>query len=395
LKSARRRRAVAPPRLGPLQSWFGSRAGLERFRRRVVGRSPAVLTPLDDAWRSIVPDFDGSLALVRSGLPFHAVRDRDHDRSPDPRKANAMLARGRTLFLVQPHQVLPRLARLVTALRAALLGPFRTPCSFVFLASGAGREGMGLHHDGDVDSFWLQIEGRRTVTIGTAVEPGTPETMSDRSLRHDPGCRTFALEPGSLFHMPPRTPHRVVCFERSLAVSLTWQPPDAREALGAWIDAADVALERGRSPVDPKPLARLLRTAGASLGKASRDPIAAHRLLAAGLATWDVAPGRPMGVAPRDPSRLWIVKPAVAGPLDRRSRTRLVLAADGARASLPSGASGLAGDLARMPSLGSDDIADLGSAVAGLVESGIAAFRDLPIRIDPADPAALDGWNFA
>ena len=40
--------------------------------------------------------------------------------------------------------------------------------------------------------------------------------------RPTPGWRTFDLEPGTLFHLPARTPHAVVCRRRSLAVTLTW-----------------------------------------------------------------------------------------------------------------------------------------------------------------------------
>ena len=36
---------------------------------------------------------------------------------------------------------------------------------------------MGLHHDGPVDAFWLQLEGRRTVTLGAPVAPGTPQDL--------------------------------------------------------------------------------------------------------------------------------------------------------------------------------------------------------------------------
>ena len=63
---------------------------------------------------------------------------------------------------------------------------------------------MGLHHDGEVDAFWLQLEGRRTVTIGPRVRPGTPEELDEGLARGDrrAGWRTFDLEPGTLFHLP-------------------------------------------------------------------------------------------------------------------------------------------------------------------------------------------------
>ena len=83
---------------------------------------------------------------------------------------------------------------------------------------------MGLHHDGEVDAFWLQLAGRRTVTIGPRVPPGTPEDLDDRlaGAGRRNGWRTLDLEPGTLFHLPARTPHAVVCRRRSLAITLTW-----------------------------------------------------------------------------------------------------------------------------------------------------------------------------
>src|SRR3972149_4257628 len=67
--------------------------------------------------------------------------------------------------------------RLMVTLRIAFIGPAQEECSFLFMVEGRGRPAMGLHHDGDVESFWLQIEGRRTVTIGPPVPPGTPEDL--------------------------------------------------------------------------------------------------------------------------------------------------------------------------------------------------------------------------
>src|SRR4030095_5549768 len=119
---------------------------------------------------------------------------------------------------------------------APVRGPGREECSCLFLAEGQGREALGLHHDGEVDAFWLQLEGRRLVTIGPPVPPGTPEELPARALPARVGAHPSAhgwwtgpLEPGTLFHLPPRTPHRVIYRGRSLALSLTWK----RRARGA------------------------------------------------------------------------------------------------------------------------------------------------------------------
>ncbi|MBI1854067.1 MAG: cupin-like domain-containing protein [Planctomycetes bacterium] len=416
MTTARRRRAAIAPCLGPLASWFASRIDLVRFRDASVGRASAVLAPRDSAHRMIVPDFAGSLDLARSGLPFHAVLERDHDRSPDSARVDRLLAEGRTIFLVQPHQVLPRLARLIVAIRAAFLGPFRNPCSFLFLAGGDGREGMGLHHDGNVDSFWLQIEGRRTVTFGPPVSEDTPEDMNESSRdpssarpvskppretkpesprRRMPGYRTLALEPGSLLYMPPRTPHRVVCFERSLAVSLTFPESDPRDAIRTLVDDARFELDAALDPLSPAPIARLLDDAGTRIARSARDPIQVQKLLAAGLAAWDVARGSTRGATRRDANRLWFQRPVVAGAVDRRSRTIPLFAGDGMTVRVPASAASIACDFVLMPSLHREAIACLGRSIGALVESGLVAFHDLPLRIEPDDLDSLDGWNFA
>src|SRR5688572_24447848 len=105
----------------------------------------------------------------------------------------------------------------MVALRAALLGPAREECSFLFLVEGRGREGMGLHHDGEVDGVWIQLEGRRTVTLGPPVSRGAPEELD--TVPDTRGWQTLSLSPGSLLYLPARTPHRVVCHERSLALT--------------------------------------------------------------------------------------------------------------------------------------------------------------------------------
>ena len=327
----------------PLTTWFSSDAAIARFRRERLGRAPVVLAPRDAGWRSIGPTFESALAMAAAGLPFQIAADRRYDRSGDPRRLPDAVATGKTVFLPQVHQALPRLARLMVALRAAFFGPFREECSFLFAVRGQGREGMGLHHDGDVDSIWLQLEGRRTVTLGARVPPGTPEEMSDgRTAAHG---RTLDLGPGTLFSMPSSTPHRVVCHGRSLAVSLTW------------------ARARKRRP-------------GVSAAEA--------------LATWDVVSGHVDRMPAVARARLWMQVPAV---MARAPRTVRVRTGEGTELTLPGGARRLASRLAMMPTVprGGRDAA----AKSVLLRHGLLASHDLPLRIIPDDPGALDGWRFA
>ncbi len=320
----------------PLAPWLSGAGATRRFRRRVLGRRFALLRPRDDAWPALAPPFAGAVALARAGVPFQIALERRYDRSGDARRLARALARGATVYLPQAHQVLPRVARLMVALREELLGPRRDESSFLFLVQGRGREGMGLHHDGDVDAFWVQLEGRRTVTLGPAVAPRTPLDLGTRPAGAR-GWRTLDLPPGSLLYLPPRTPHAVVCHGRSLALSLTW------------------SRRRARAP----------------------------------RAAWDVASGRASPRPRRDPRWLWTQVPVTAGAVDR-ARRRFRLHTPEGTAWLPASARPLAARLAAMPAVASGVL-----AAAPLVALGVLAPEDLPLVVMPDAPRALDGWRFA
>jgi hypothetical protein len=332
--------------VSPLASWFPDDGALARFRRRALGRTPLVLPPRDRAWRAITPGFAECVRMAGGGLPFQIAADRHVDRSGDPRRLAVALAAGQTVYLPQVHQVLPRLMRLMVAIRIAFLAPARgsggEEASFLFIVDGGGRPGMGLHHDGEVDAFWLQIEGRRTVTIGPRVPPDTPEQLDDHLARSGrrSGWRTFDLPPGSLFHLPARTPHAVRCRRRSLALTLTW--------------------------------------------RRSGTPAAAGRL------SWDVVSGFAEPIPPASVRTLWTQVPvsvrAGRGP-DLRVWT---LSGEGPQ--LPATAGAFTAQLALMPHL-SRPLA-IAAGLEPLIDSGILGPRDLPLRIRPDDPAALDGWRF-
>jgi len=339
------------PRGSPLATWFPGPATLARFRRRALGRSPVVLSPRGRGWRAIAPDWDAIFALARAGVPFQTAVDRRYDRSGDPRILRRAIGEGHTIYFPQIHQVLPRVARLMVALRVALVGSSRGECSFLFAVEGQGLEGLGLHHDGDVDAFWLQLDGRRTVTIGPPVRPRTPPDLPDSlAATRGRGWRTLDLPPGSLFHLPPRTPHRVVCHGRSLAISLTW------------------ARARGRRAVTS---ARRART----------------------LAAWDVVGGRAIAIPRPSRDRLWVQLPLVARPVERSRRELVLKSADGVTVTLPGSLREWATGLALMPSLRRTEVPP--AALERLVQGGVLAPVDLPIAVRPERPRALDGWRFA
>jgi hypothetical protein len=333
--------------ISPLASWFADRDALARFRRERLGRRALVLAPRDVAWRTLTPRFTRIRRLAASGVPVHVVAERRYRRAPSRRQLARAMAAGATVYLPQAHQVLPRVMRLMVALRATCLGPFREECSFLFLVEGRARPGMGLHHDGNVHGFWVQLEGRRTVTVGPPVRPGTPlelDTEAARSARR--GWWTRDLEPGTLLYLPPYTPHAVLCRGRSLALSLTW------------------SARRRRAPA-----------------------------VAGGLAEWDVASGQAEPRPRPSRSRLWTQVPAVAGPLDR-TRARFPLWTPEGSVWLPATTRRLARRLSSMPSLTRAEAWRHGDGVDALVARGILGDEDLPLLVVPRDPNGLDGWHF-
>lgn len=297
------------------------------------GTRARIFPPRDEAWRHLVPSFADCLAMARSGIPFQIVRARRYDRSGTPGRLAGALRDGGTIYLPELHQVLPRLARLMAALRETCLGPRREESSYVFLVEGRGREGMGLHHDGEVDSFWLQLEGRRTVTIGPPVRRGSAKDLALSQLGKGPGWWTRDLEPGSLFYMPPRTPHRVLCHGRSHAVSMTWSRAEARPGL-------------------PPP--------------------------------WTQAPGAALGLPRPKRGRLWTQIPTRPG-----AKPETLLLPGGTMIRVPGMSARMARTLSGMPSWEGT------SSVLKVLEScGLVAPLDLPLRIVPAQPRRLDGWTF-
>ena len=339
-----RPRSPAPLRgTSPLATWFAGPRAIARFRARRLGRAPLVLRPRDTAWRSIAPDFDTTIAMAAGGVPFQIAAERRYDRRGDPRRLRRALAKGATVFLPQVHQVLPRLMRLIVALRVELLGPRKEECSFLFAVEGRGRTGMGLHHDGPVDAFWLQLEGRRTVTLGAPVTRGTPQDLPASASRRGT-WRTIELGPGSLFHLPPWTPHDVVCHGRSLALSLTW----------------------------------------------ASAPVRGPHARAVALAAWDIASGSVDRIPPVSRRRLWTQVPAIAGP---RGRDTFRLTTPDGVVDLPRAAQPLAERLAAMPRFEAG--ARRPSAFAWFLDHGLLGPQDLPLRIIPSNPTRLDGWRFS
>ncbi len=333
--------------ISPLETWFEGEAAAARFSDRRLRGGPAVFPPRNRDWRSIVPEFPDAIKMAVSGLPVQIAIERRYERTPTSIRVRHALDEGATVFLPQVHQVLPRVMRLMVALRAALFGPCREECSFLFVIRGTGRQGMGLHHDGNVEAMWLQLDGQRTVTTGPPAPSGTPEDLDERLISRLGGqWTTRDLGPGSLFYLPPRIPHGVVCHGRSVALSLTWK----------------------------------LRGSAVSERRAAR-----------GLAEWDIAAGQAESIPPASRTRLWTQVPVAPGPLDRK-RKRFTLWTGNGKLVLPAEARSLASRLVTMPTISR---AALGRSAAPLIGAGLLGPRDLPQRILPKRRLALDGWRFA
>jgi hypothetical protein len=89
--------------------------------------------------------------------------------------------------------------------------------------------------------------------------------------------------------------------------------------------------------------------------------------------------------------RLWTQVPVVAGPVDRK-RGDFPLWLPGGMIRLPASAWPTARRLSRMPTLRRGA---LPRAAQPLLDLGILGPQDLPLRIVPRNPRALDGWRFA
>ena len=326
--------------VSPLASWFADRRAVTAAAR-CLGNEPILFPAADRAWVRLVPGFAEVLRLASAGLPFHIAAERRYDRAGRLGRLRPALRAGKTVFFPQIHQVLPRVMRLIVALRVPFFGPGREECSFLFLVDGVGREGLGLHHDGEVHSFWLQLAGRRTVTLGPPVVPGTPQDLRDRDERAT-SFGTRALPPGSLLYLPPRTPHRVVCHEPSMALSLTWSV--ARRRGPRWTALA-----------------------------------------------WDVASGYVRARPPASRTRVWTQIPTAFEEGSGHAWTALRLPG-GTRLRVPPSTRRFAADLAVMAAFSRGA---LGDALRALEAHGIVGPQDLPLVVVPDAPKALDGWRFA
>jgi hypothetical protein len=119
------------------------RADVSALHGRVLGRRVALIPARDEAWRTVTP---GSRATVRARTGS-ASRSTPCSSgatiASGDRRARARAGDARDRYVPQIHQVLPRVARLMVALREELLG--HVPTSVVsVLVHGRGREGMGF-----------------------------------------------------------------------------------------------------------------------------------------------------------------------------------------------------------------------------------------------------------
>jgi hypothetical protein len=388
----------------PLQSWFETIPGPAELPSSLAH----VLAPRDEAWREIVPGYETCVELTRLGLPFHAVREGMHEEEPQHAEIPSYLREGKSIILIQPHELMPRLMRLIVALRAAFFGPFQEESAYLFMTEGRGQPGMALHHDGEAHSVWLQLAGTRTVALGPQVPPGTelePEPAAFGMA--GPGWSTVQLTPGSLFFLQPRVLHKVVCHERSLALSLTWEPTPGDEVMAAWLKLAagtSSGLFAGIAAApDPVALSARIQRACHELaeGPGGWEDLG-RRLYSERLTRWDLVAGKPvqdLPGLPRDapasrPARglLWARRPAVLDA-DVGGAATLFTGLESFPVARPES---VPRELASMPCWkaaawsGADP-----QLLETLLAEGILASTDLPLLIEPEDLDELSGWDFA
>ncbi len=109
------------------------------------------------------------------------------------------------------------------------------------------------------------------------------------------------------------------------------------------------------------------------------------------MTSWDVSSGQAEPIPHPSRDRVWTQVPVFAGPVDRK-RGDFPLWLPGGVVRLPAETHSIASRLSAMPSLGR---AALGRGAQPLLDLGILGQRDLPLRIVPSNPRALDGWRFA
>ncbi len=229
------------------------KAGLPLFR---LGSAEAV--------RDMALTTEEILALVNAGVPAHLALKGRQDEHPEPRSIPRRVAAGESLFLVQPHEYMPRLRRWIHHAGRALGLSGRPVRSFLFLVDRPGRPAMPLHDDAENELLWLQLDGERFVRFGPpgeAVAPVRPQPVREADGRHG-GWFEGGLPAGSLLYLPPWTPHAVRCRKRSVALSVYWEPARAADRVPAWLHH----LGLGEAPAEtPAQLERLLTRAASHL----------------------------------------------------------------------------------------------------------------------------------
>ena len=182
-----------------------------------------------------VSEFD---QLVAAGVPYHLAKDGRQEERPDPKTVARKLAAGATLFLVQPHEYMPRLRRFIHQAGVAAGFSGRPARSFLFRVDRPGEKAMPLHDDGSSELLWLQLRGERFVTFGSGVRKGShPEHClpADRANGKTKGWFQGGLKAGSLLYLPPFAPHHVLCRKPSVAISIYWEAVTVAEKAAAWL----------------------------------------------------------------------------------------------------------------------------------------------------------------
>lgn len=262
-------------------------------------------------------------SLLARGVPFHMAVEKHQDERPGLRDVAKRLAAGETLFLVQPHEYLPRIRRFIHRAGLALGFAGRPAASFLFRVDAPGRLIMGLHDDGDSDLLWLQLEGERYLKFGTLGATGRAKRLAAADGK-SAGWFEGGLETGSLLYVPPHAPHNVQCRKPSLALSVYWETVSPLTLAGEFTQSVEAPRHLRRLPTQ--------REIEAALAYTRREAAKAYAAWAALRRTTDGGRDRPPDLrnldwtAPRQQFSAWRAFAVVP-----QSRTTVALAAGGDR----------------------------------------------------------------
>ena len=238
------------------------------FLAHVFGKRPALIHGARSrlpGWLAL-PVFANPHELLRSYGPDVTIAQGKSDRrmqSGSAKAAAQYLNWGLTMMCGQLHTRVPELHEWLVQLAAELGVPAHCLTSGAFISGK--RSGFSMHYDSS-DSFWIQLQGIKTVSIarntdinhlvGVQWTPTGPEGQ-DQWPQFPNGfpegeptnVEKLRLEPGSVLYLPGGTWHATTNDHGSFSVHLFCKPPRAAVVVPELLRALLLQSERWRQPL--------------------------------------------------------------------------------------------------------------------------------------------------